>query len=79
MKTLAYLRVSKDSQDVTQQQPGSQGSAWAVLETLGTSKLDGKEAEIQRLWTLNVSKASIAKITGVDRSTLYLFIRSRRL
>ena len=28
---------------------------------------------------LHVSKASIAKITGVDRTTLYHFIRSRRL
>jgi DNA invertase Pin-like site-specific DNA recombinase len=46
---------------------------------LGASKLDGKEAEIRRLLALNVSKASIAKITGVDRSTLYHFIRSRRL
>lgn len=46
---------------------------------LGTSRLDGKEAKIQRLLALNVSKASIAKITGVDRSTLYHFIRSRRL
>ena len=46
---------------------------------LGISKLDGKEAEIQRLLALNVSKASIAKIIGVDRSTLYHFIRSRRL
>jgi DNA invertase Pin-like site-specific DNA recombinase len=46
---------------------------------LGASKLDGKEAEIRRLLALSVSKASIAKITGVDRSTLYHFIRSRRL
>jgi len=45
----------------------------------GTSTLDGKEAEIRRLLTLHVSQASIAKITGVDRSTLYYFIRSRRL
>ena len=46
---------------------------------LGASKLDGKEAEIRRLLALSVSKASIAKITGVDRSTLYHFIRSRHL
>src|SRR5215510_5179216 len=46
---------------------------------LGASKLDGKEAEIRRLLALSVSKASIAKITGVARSTLYHFIRSRRL
>jgi DNA invertase Pin-like site-specific DNA recombinase len=46
---------------------------------LGASKLDGKEVEICRLLALRVSKASIAKITGVDRSTLYHFIRSRRL
>jgi len=45
----------------------------------GKSKLDGKEAEINRLLELNVSKASIAKITGVDRGTLYHFIRSREL
>jgi DNA invertase Pin-like site-specific DNA recombinase len=46
---------------------------------LGKSKLDGREEEITRLLTLGVSKASIAKITGVDRSTLYNFIRSRKL
>lgn len=45
----------------------------------GKSKLDGKEAEIKRLLELNVSKASIAKITGVDRGTLYHFIKSREL
>lgn len=46
---------------------------------LGKSKLDGKEEEIKALLALRVSKASIAKITGVDRATLYHFIRSRRL
>lgn len=45
----------------------------------GKSKLDGKEEEIKALLALRVSKASIAKITGVDRATLYHFIRSRRL
>jgi len=47
--------------------------------SLGKSKLDGREDEIKRLLDLDVSKASIAKITGVDRSTLYNFIRSRGL
>jgi DNA invertase Pin-like site-specific DNA recombinase len=47
--------------------------------THGRSKLDGKEAQIKELLGLHVSKASIAKITGVDRATLYHFIRSRRL
>lgn len=46
---------------------------------LGKSKLDGKEEEIRRLLALQVSKASIAKITGVDRSTLYNFIQTRHL
>jgi DNA invertase Pin-like site-specific DNA recombinase len=46
---------------------------------LGKSKLDGKEQEIQTLLGLQVSKASIAKITGGDRSTLYHFMQSRRL
>jgi len=47
--------------------------------TRGRSKLDGREQEITRLLALQVSKASIAKITGVDRATLYHFIRSRGL
>src|SRR5499433_752821 len=46
---------------------------------LGTSKLTGREAEIQSLLAKTVSKASIAKILGVSRSTLYYFIQSRRL
>jgi DNA invertase Pin-like site-specific DNA recombinase len=45
----------------------------------GKSKLDGREEEISEWLAKNVSKASIAKITGVDRSTLYHFIRSRGL
>jgi len=45
----------------------------------GKSMLDGKEQAIQTLLGLQVSKASIAKITGVDRSTLYHFMRSRGL
>ena len=44
---------------------------------LGKSKLDGKEEEIAHFLGLGVSKASIAKITGVDRSTLYHFIKTR--
>jgi len=40
---------------------------------------NGLQDEIKRLLDLDVSKASIAKITGVDRSTLYNFIRSRGL
>ena len=47
--------------------------------TLGKSKWDGKKEEIKILLALRVSKASIAKITGVDRATLYHFLRSRRL
>jgi DNA invertase Pin-like site-specific DNA recombinase len=46
---------------------------------LGQSKLDGREDAILRLLDLHVSQSSIVKITGVDRSTLYHFIRSRHL
>jgi DNA invertase Pin-like site-specific DNA recombinase len=46
---------------------------------LGKSKLDGREKEIRDLLALDVSKASIAKITGVDRATLYHFLSSRHL
>lgn len=45
----------------------------------GEIKLDGREKEIKELLALNVSKASIAKITGVDRATPYNFIGSRNL
>jgi DNA invertase Pin-like site-specific DNA recombinase len=45
---------------------------------LGRSKLNGKEDDIRKLLDLRVSKASIAKITGVDRSTLYHFIWHQR-
>jgi DNA invertase Pin-like site-specific DNA recombinase len=47
--------------------------------SFGRSKLDGREEEIKKLLALEVSKASIAKITGVDRSTLCYFIKSRGL
>jgi DNA invertase Pin-like site-specific DNA recombinase len=46
---------------------------------LGTSKLTGREAEIRTLLAKTVSKASIAKILDVSRSTLHHFIQSRRL
>ena len=49
------------------------------LGRLGQSKLDGREEEIKKLLTLKVSKASIAKITGVNRGTLVHFIKSRKL
>ena len=45
--------------------------------SLGQSRLDGKEAEIRILLGKQVSKASIAKIMAVSRSTLLHFIRSR--
>ncbi len=45
----------------------------------GKSKLDGREEEIKELLDMDVSIASIAKITGVSRATLYHFIESRKL
>lgn len=44
-----------------------------------TSRLDGKEAEIQMLLKKKVSKTSIAKIMDVSRSALLYFIESRKL
>lgn len=46
---------------------------------LGYSKLDGREEEIKKLLSLKVSKASIAKITGVTSATLYHFLQTRKL
>lgn len=41
---------------------------------LGKSKLDGKKEESKTLLARRVSKASIAKMTGVDRATLSHFV-----
>jgi DNA invertase Pin-like site-specific DNA recombinase len=46
---------------------------------LGLSKLTGRETVIQQILAKTVSKASIAKILGVSRSTLRHFIQSRGL
>ncbi len=48
-------------------------------ESLGQSKLDGKEEEIKILLQKEVSKTSIAKIFGISRTALHSFIVSRRL
>ena len=45
----------------------------------GVSRLDGKEDEIRHFLPLGLSEKAIAKITGVSRPTLYLFIDCRRL
>lgn len=46
---------------------------------LGYSKLDSRRDEIEQLLHLGVSKSAIARITEVDRTTLYHFIKSREL
>ena len=61
---------------------GSQ-SGWQAVGpaagNAGQSKLDGQQEEVKTLLALRVSKASIAKIMGVNCTTLYHIIRSRRL
>lgn len=47
--------------------------------SLGKSKLDGKSLEIKKLLDLKISKTSMAKILGVDRSTLKNYIDKRLL
>jgi DNA invertase Pin-like site-specific DNA recombinase len=47
--------------------------------TRGRSTLDGRAQAITHLLALHVSKATIAHMTGVDRSTLFHFIWSRGL
>jgi DNA invertase Pin-like site-specific DNA recombinase len=42
----------------------------------GQSRLDGREAEIRMLLGKKVSKAAIAKIMDVSRSTMLHFVRS---
>ena len=47
--------------------------------SLGVSRLSGKEDDILRFLDLSVSKTAIAKLTGVSRTTLYRFMRTRGL
>ena len=47
--------------------------------SLGKSKLDGKEAEIQGLLDKGVTKANIARILGVSWPTLQNFIQTRKV
>lgn len=51
----------------------------ALKGSLGRSKLEGREHEIELLLSKGVSKASIAKITDVSRSNLLHFIRTCQL
>ena len=47
--------------------------------SLGVSRLNGKEADIRRFLELGLSKTAIAKLTGVSRTTLHSFMRTRGL
>lgn len=47
--------------------------------SLGHSKLEGREQEIQNLLVKGIPKTSIAKITDVSRTNLLHFIRTRKL
>lgn len=47
--------------------------------SLGKSRLDGKEQEIQLLLQKRVSKASLARIMDVSPTTLHHFVKTRRL
>ena len=47
--------------------------------SLSVSRLNGKEDDIRRFLDLGVSKTAIGKRTGVSRTTLYSFMRTRGL
>ena len=47
--------------------------------SLGVSRLDGREDDIRRFLDLGVSKTAIAKLTGVSRTALYSFMKTRSL
>ena len=47
--------------------------------SLCVSRLNGKEDDIQRFLKRGVSKTTLAKLTGVSRTTLYSFMRTRGL
>lgn len=43
----------------------------------GTSKLKDQDSEIQKYLDMGITKANIAKLLGVSRSTLYDYLRER--
>ncbi len=47
--------------------------------SLGVSRLDGREDDIRRFLEMGVSKIAIAKLTGVSRTALYSFVKTRGL
>ena len=47
--------------------------------SLGVSKLDGKQEQVQELLKHKVAKSAIARMLGVSRTTLLDYIRSRKL
>ena len=48
-------------------------------DSLGVSRLNGKEGAIRRFIELGLSKPAIAKLTGVSRTALYSFMSTRGL
>lgn len=95
MKTIAYLSDSTDAQDLSNKRLAilefthKEGLAAAKAKgkllgrpkksSLGRSKLEGREQEIEVLLSKGVSKTSIAKIADVSRTNLLHFIRTRQL
>lgn len=84
MVTLLGLLADVERELLSRRTKEALAAVWAAGRRLGrppgtrgTSKLDGKEGEMQTWLGLRVSKASMAKITGVDRSTRDHVIRSR--
>ena len=51
-------------------------SSWPCCRS---SSPDGREDEIRRFLKLGVSKTAIAKLTGVSRTALYSFVKTRGL
>ena len=64
--------------DMRAQPPGPNCEGQAE-GSLGVSRLNGKEDDIRRFLELGVSKTTIAKLTGVSRTTLYSFMSTRGL
>lgn len=69
LRTIEALKSKKESGVILGRPKG----------TTGKSKLDGKEKEIQDFLSKDISKTSISKLLGCDRSTLTNFVKSRNL
>lgn len=71
--------ISKCTKEALKLQKESGVTLGRPKGTIGKSKLDGKEEEIQNFLKKDINKSTIAKLLNCDRNTLNNCIKSRNI